>query len=1294
MTALIQVDAEGYMNTDLNLECNKLIPDFILDKLKQELFEGNFVAYVIFCDISGFTALTEKLLNHGKHGSEILTQVLQASFEPMIEAIYTHRGFISSFGGDSCTAIFPVDDSRDSDLIKKHSVSSCREILNHFEQNGNMKTEFGELKLEVKIGVAFGEIEWGIVGNKENMGYYFRGSAIEKAAELEHVTSGGSFSLAEDIGITDIESIARTDFIIRGSSIDRRILRQFIPEELLNWSGGEFRQIATIFMPFKGHLSFENIDKLYKITSSVLTEYEGFLSRLDFGDKGAKFLIFFGFPKSHEDDLKRAFLFVNKFRNEIRKSDLNMFYTMGITYGLAYTGEAGGKKRKEYTSLGDLVNLAARLAFVGEINEIYCSKETAEKASSFARIPLSTMKLFKGKSLKLPVYRYIGMKQFVQKKFSSLPLIGRENEIKNLLDYLNETILSTGTGGVFYIHGNPGIGKSKLVYSLKEHLEENNIKHCWFQFVCDGVVSKSLDSIKNFLMHFFNQRENDNEGNKSRFIFKLNEIIENDSISRNIKDEILRTHSFVANELGITIEDSLFSKIDNIKLKKDILFTGLKELFKAQSQIKPLIMEIEDGQWLDSTSKEFIENLIEEIDGFPIMIIVTSRYRNDGSKVIFTKTGKCTVKEMELCELKSGLEEQFAYFILGNSNLSCHVKDFLSRKSSSNPFYIEQWLKHLKESNALRLVDDKWEFSKSVFDLPSSIDSLIIARIDSLGVQLKDMLQHASIIGQKFSIGLLSRMLLSDKDINYNLEVAEKAQMIIPEEIAINIEEVSYFFTHALIRDVAYEMQLSERRAALHLLVLNLIENLYKENMNEYLDELCIHSEKGRDLEKLKHYLRLGSEYDELRYRYREVIEKNKKLISLLCDTEEIDSIKLKQFQLHKELAEYNAAESIISELISSNEDSEDMSRKAVLYKNYGMLLKDLGQFDKCLDYFHKSLEIHENINTPDFNEIAEIYNSICFSYLRMNRKTEAAVYIKLLSEITDVHDINKDIRNNIFNTFAVFHKINDNIDDTIRYYEIILKDYKDDSLNPRYADFLHNLAIAYFRTGEYKETLKYIERSSNIYLQIFGASHPKTVMNTATLGTVFIKLKNYEEAEKKLKNAEYMCEKIFGHDHYFTLTNVCNMGLNYLEADKLELAKEYIDKFSERYSKLYGEDNSYMVSVYNAYAEIFRKQKKYKEAIEMINKSIEIARKIMTEDHSDISYPYECIGTIFKEMGQYDKAMEYLLKCNSIRTRNFVRYHPDLIYNIRNIIDLYELLSDHENAEKWKERIRKKTDE
>jgi len=527
-----------------------LIPQFILEQFEQRNYSGNFEALAMFIDISGFTEMTDKLMENGKEGAEILIDVINNVFTPSIDSIHQNGGFISTFGGDAFNAIFSGNS-----LLS--SLSTAIEINLIFQNVGLQKTRFGDFQLSVKIGISYGNIEWGIVRNKKQKAYFFKGDAIDNCSKCEKQCINDQIifdqKLMDQISVDEIEftnkaesyfllkkikSKSISDPTVEINSQNINIERNFMPGSILDLKAkGEFRDVISCFISFKDKQGWEqNISKII----DLVYRFGGYFNRISFGDKGGFLLVFFGAPIAQEKLFSRATGFALEVRNI---KDLGT--GIGLTFGTAFAGFTGSHERQEYTCQGNKVNLAARFMMKAKFEEIYIDKDIYRKINQKYEIKILKKMKFKGFKNKLEVYA-LKNKIKAEKSFFNNQLVGREKELQQLQEFVNP-IFENKFAGIVYVDGIAGIGKSRIINELHKKLESTVN---WFYLPCDEILQKSFNPVMYFLKNYFGQSEkNTIAQNKSYFEKKFNSLKEQiSSVKLNVKEEILnelvRTKSF------------------------------------------------------------------------------------------------------------------------------------------------------------------------------------------------------------------------------------------------------------------------------------------------------------------------------------------------------------------------------------------------------------------------------------------------------------------------------------------------------------------------------------------------------------------------------------------------------------------------------------------------------------------------------------------------------------------------------------------------------------------------------
>jgi class 3 adenylate cyclase len=411
-----------------------LVPEFILGNFQKKKLHGTLSAITMFIDISGFTAMTQSLMKNDKEGAEILTEIINKIFTPSIDKIYQNNGFVSTFAGDAFTSIFPIDRSSPD-----NAVFSATEIQKIFKKIGKQNTKFGTFDLHVKIGISIGEVEWRIITSNKKKSYYFRGKVINNAAHCESRCKAGEIiidnSLKKATGFS-VQKKSANFFLVNPFSkkIPIKIKKQsetgynlnpFISKSILTLSSrGEFRDVISCF------ISFEEKGEFHKGLAEIISlaeDYGGYFNKIDFGDKGGIVLVLFGAPITKEKIEIRACSFT------LSVMEVNNFICrIGLSYGVAFAGFVGSKKREEYTSLGMSVNLASRFMMKARWKEIFIDRFIFEKAKENFDVSFIDNFKLKGFTQKIKTYKLNKKIELVKRAVFEGKLFGRETELKKI----------------------------------------------------------------------------------------------------------------------------------------------------------------------------------------------------------------------------------------------------------------------------------------------------------------------------------------------------------------------------------------------------------------------------------------------------------------------------------------------------------------------------------------------------------------------------------------------------------------------------------------------------------------------------------------------------------------------------------------------------------------------------------------------------------------------------------------------------------------------------------------------
>lgn len=896
-----------------------LLPRFIHDKYLSEMgnqtvISGDFESLGLFVDISGFTSMTEKLMQHGKEGAEILANTLYSVFDPLINAVHAHHGLITGFAGDAFTALFPWDHFETPEMGYRHALAAAEFIRRHFMEQPQRPTKFGEFPFAVKLGLSTGKAYWGILRSQDKPYqhvYYFRGPAIDSCAQAEHQAEKSEFILSDPIyaktqdhlqGVIRGESHWKIDHISPDFinvpatptadlewTANADVLLHFLPPDVVHMPvDGEFRQVVTVFINIEQMDSVAQLQKFIQPTFRLLQLYRGTLTRLDFGDKGCNLLLFWGAPIRFENDVERALNFLIDLKKEVRKvfhGDHKIFRA-GVTCRTMYAGYAGGSLQGEYTSYGRGINLAARQMMQAEWGEVDLDHEVRQLATTQFEMSLKGNFEFKGFAEPLPVYILKDRKAEARSIFYQGRMVGRNTEMNKLREFLTPIFSDDEKRftGTIVVYGEPGIGKSRLIYEIRQEILREEL--VWWAFCpCDEILQQSLNPFHYYLRRLFqfNPTGVDAE-NKKRFEAQLNDLIEKidhmESKGENvaeIKSELERTRTILAGMLDMHYENSLFEQLD-AKLRFENMLYAFKNLIKAMSLIRPVVISIDDLQWMDSDSKQMIKTLTRNIEEYPIAILCSSRYFDDGSKPKFELDDTVIQCEIDLNYLQDDGIRDIITQVTGDP-VADEVIEFVKNKTQGNPFFVEQLTLNLKEQDLLvkNTATEKYELStKELEDIPSNITSVLISRLDRLPMSVKHIVQTASVLGAEFDVSILSHMLTQDKELVGELKTATQAA------IWTALSDIRYIFKHALMRDAAYEMQLKAQLRQTHNLAATAYRVIHEDDPAPYYTNLAYHYEKAEDVHNTMDYLEKAALRAKELYQNQQAIELFDKLIDML----------------------------------------------------------------------------------------------------------------------------------------------------------------------------------------------------------------------------------------------------------------------------------------------------------------------------------------------------------------------------------------------------------------------------
>ncbi len=1211
-----------------------LIPHFITNKVKENEQQGSFLAYAMFLDMSGFTNLTEHLFKEDEHeGAELMSRILNDIFGPLVSTVYEKGGFIPYFAGDAFTAIFQINDDS---IVAEELADTALRIQESFAKKNEIY-HGKEFPIRLKIGLSYGNIEWGIIG-KGHKGYYFKGQAIDSCAASEHRAQVGDV-IVDQLFIEQCndpnshftcKKVDEGYYKVLESTPNPEIktfppipeptnedLYPFLPNSIIDYGdSGEFRDVVSIFIAFDDIENDTIFNEFSNIVRSQFSNFSGYFKEIDFGDKGGVIVGFFGAPVTYGDNIERALKCISSLKDELaslqKKSTLT--FKVGITSGMVFTGIIGGKERCQYAAVGNTVNLAARLMVYADWGEVLVD-ENVNKAKGFGFEHKGDI-IYKGFEGPIATYRLAGVEE--QKAFYSGVMIGRDNELQKLVGFASP-IFDNTFAGVAVVYGEAGIGKSRLAYETRAALQEKGSVN-WYTCQADQILQKPFNPFVYLFRNFFHQSPEQNyDINKSIFEERFRQLIRQCEIRledhpelEDIIRELTRTKTVIAARLGLYYPDSLWTQLD-AKGRYQNTISSFINILKAEAIITPFVLEVEDGHWFDDSTKALLSELVTAMRHYPSCLIITSRYNeDDGSKPNFFTDE--LPKEMPWVELDLNILspesiEEFALKKLGGK-ISASLKKLLVRTTNGNPFYTEQVLEYFIESDLLKQKGEVWFVKDENVKLSGSINAVLMARIDRLSGLVKETVKAAAVIGREFEVQVLSEVMKTQREflrrngdtkhlLQEQIEVAEKGQ------IWKAVNEIRYIFKHSLLREAVYDMQIRTRLRELHKLIAEAIERVYTEQIDSRYADLAFHYEQANIKSKMNEYLEKAGDYAKDNFNNTRAIVYYDKLANNL------DHIKqqkpyvktlLKKAGILNLMGDWTESERVLQNALALASSSSDKLLLGRANNDLGNLLMLKGEYAEASRYLQSAAAFFEEIE--DSIGMSKVYGNLGDVFFRQGEYEKAKDYFSESLRISQ--DTNRSGNNfGIVSNMGLALMNQGKYEEAISNMKPYLEQCERNGNKLGVANISIYLGIVYFEKGDndeamecYQKGLKQCEDLGNKFL---------TAIALGCMGKLLVKKGHFETALELYERDLTLCREL--GDKQGTSITYGLLGDLHLEKGESDLA---IDNLSEQLSL--SRELNYQKGIASALGSLgdaHSQKRDYQKAKENYNQGIHICEEI-----------------------------------------------------------------------------------
>lgn len=771
-------------------------------------------------------------------------------------------------------------------------------------------------------------------------------------------------------------------------------LKKYLPEGLIqkilsqrDKIVGERKMVTVMFCDMEGFTSlidelgsekgYSIMDRIYEILIQKVHEYDGTVNEMT----GDGIMALFGAPIAIEDAPQRAIRSSLAIHRGIAKFSHNenmanmppLKMRIGINTGPVVVGTLGTDLRVEFKAVGDTVNLASRVEGLAEPGTTFVTEDTFRLTEGFFRFEALGEKQIKGKKKPIRVYRVIGPStsrtRFDVSAERGLALfVGRVRELECLLDGFER--VKEGRGQAFSIVSEAGIGKSRLLYEFRKKLSGEDVifleGRC-LSYSCGIAYHPIIDILKANL----DVREEDTDSVIREKIQKGLGILDIDESYA--LPYILELFS---------VRDSGYDKIKmSPEAKKERIMELIKLFALKGARIRPVITAYEDLHWADKSSEEVLKYTLESIPGARVMMIFTYR-----PEFVHTWAGKSYHNQINLNRLSNRESLTMVQNHLETEEIDRELADLILEKTEGVPYYIEEFVKSLDDLNMVVKNHKICRLAKNfdIVTIPSTIQGVIMARVDRLPEVAKELLQAGSAIEREFTYELIRHVAkLQESELLSCLSVLKESELLYERGI---YPDSTYIFKHALTRDVVYDSIISGKRRRLHEKIGRGLEALYVSRLEQKYEVLAYHYGLAGCWEKAVYYARLAAEkayklsqFHQAVALYERAVEWILNLPESISQKENLVDIQLELCWSNIGLGQFGKVEETALAAEATAKTLEDKSRLGIACLGLGTAYVYRGDFANTEKYALQAIEHLETSTQERSLAVANIVLGACY---------------------------------------------------------------------------------------------------------------------------------------------------------------------------------------------------------------------------------------------------------------------------------------------------------------------------
>lgn len=774
---------------------------------------------LLFVDLSGFTALSERLARLGREGAEEVTAVVNTVFNGLLAVAYADGGTLLKFGGDALLLLYEGEDHA------AHAVRAGARMRTHLRGLSPLGSSAGNVELRMTIGVHSGRVDQFLVG-RDHRDLVLAGPAVSAVVRAEGAASAGEVLVTPETAhlLDDACTEVRPDGLHRlrrepdAGAFVPPVIKQ-VPEgvdvgQLLGGAvrdrlvagigDGEHRQAVIAFLRFRGSDELlaaegpaalaEALEELATTIQEAAATYGVSWLSSDIDAGGGKVILLAGVPTASEFDGEQMLRAVG----DVARRGTRLPVQVGVHRGRVFAGVVGPHFRLTYTVIGDAVNLAARVMGRADPGQVLATPEVLNRSQvRFRTTPLPPFTV-KGKARPVRAHA-VGeaTSRRVQARTGRLPLVGRDAELAELLAALDRG--TSGAGQVVVLAGEAGLGKSRLVAELEDRRPDV------------AVVAVSAQRYeRNTAYHVV--------GRLLRQLLALpDEGADGDAVTAAVVDrapELAPWTPLVGDALGVEVADTPETAELQARFRAERVAEVVGDLV-VRCLPDPTVLVLDDAHWMDRDSLRVVLHLAQvHLPHQPWLVLATTRAAPT------PRPGIPAFHTIELGPLPPEAVHELTLAAAEQGMIALDRVDRLAERASGNPLFLEE------------LVTSG---SDTLGELPDSLETLVESRIDRLAAPDRERLRLAAVLGIRIDLRLLEHVA--------GPEVARDTDgWARLHDFLDPTEDGGFRFRHALVHDAAYGALPYRRRRELHARAVEGLLRRHGDHEEEAAELLALHA--------------------------------------------------------------------------------------------------------------------------------------------------------------------------------------------------------------------------------------------------------------------------------------------------------------------------------------------------------------------------------------------------------------------------------------------------------------------